>query len=98
MLSREYAKEKYADVMGLDIDHNEGLAGGEEILVNDKKVGVVNSPCYSKRMGKSLALGHIDVDCSKPETAVVINTSDKKLNAIVSSLPFYDPKKTKTHS
>ena len=84
--------------IGLNIDHNEGLAGGEEILVNDKKVGVVNSPCYSKRMGKSLALGHVAVNCSKPETAVVINTSDKKLNAIVSSLPFYDPKKTRTHS
>lgn len=40
----------------LDIDHTDMLNGGEELLMNAQVVGVVNSPCFSHRMNKSLAL------------------------------------------
>ena len=84
--------------VGFEINHTEGLAGAEEILVKNIKIGIINSPCYSKRMEKSLALGHIDLSSSEIGTQVMIKTAEKELEATVSSIPFYDPNKSKTHS
>ena len=84
--------------VGLEIYHDEALSGEEEILVNNQKVGIINSPCFSKRMNKSLALGHINLENSNPDTKVIIKSNDKELEAKVCSIPFYDPKKLKTHA
>ena len=51
-------------------------------------------------MNKSLALGHINLENSNPDTdtKVTIKSNDKELEAKVCSIPFYDPKKLKTHA
>ena len=51
-------KEKINNVC-LDIDHSDMVDGGESLFLDGKEIGVINSPCYSHRMGKSLALAHI---------------------------------------
>ncbi len=82
---------------GLVVDHDDMLAGGETLMLEGANVGIVNSPGYSHRMGKSLALGHI-----RPDIAVgsVLQVCGDGIDttATVASLPFYDPTKSRTHA
>ena len=81
----------------LDIDHNEALVGGETLWIDGQEVGVVNSPCYSNRMKKSLALAHIKTGIA--ENAVLQVSGDGiDTTATVVASPVYDPKKSRTHS
>lgn len=81
----------------LDIKHSDMVAGEEVLLLKGVEVGIVNSPCYSHRMGKSLALGHI-----KPGIPVGTNLQVSgggiETTAIVAKSPIYDPEKSKTHA
>lgn len=81
----------------LDIDHAD-MVNGEEVLSQDGEVvGVVNSPCYSHRMGKSLALGH--VKAGVPLGAkLTVKGGDIDTTAVVVASPIYDPEKARTHS
>lgn len=80
----------------LDIDHSDMVAGGEVLLMNGEDVGVVNSPCFSHRMNKSLALAHV-----WPSIAVgsvlMVKGDGIDTTAIVVASPIYDPEKSKTH-
>ncbi|MBT3557479.1 MAG: aminomethyl transferase family protein [Rhodospirillales bacterium] len=83
--------------VGLVIDHGDMVNGEEVLSVDGRTVGVVNSPCYSHRLGKSLALGHIEV--SVPDgTILALAGGDISTTATVVSLPIYDPQKAKTHA
>ncbi len=96
VLSSE-GKERFK-FAGLIVEHNEGLEGGEQILLENKEViGTVNSPCWSARMQKSLALAHIDKGYNDIGRSLLIKTGDKLLNAQIVETPFYDPKKLNTH-
>ncbi|WP_417599797.1 aminomethyltransferase family protein [Pararhodobacter oceanensis] len=81
----------------LDIDHADMVAGGEVLSMDGVEVGVVNSPCYSHRLGKSLALAHI-----KPDIAVgsILDLSGGGITttATVVQSPIYDPEKSRTHA
>ena len=83
--------------VGLVIDHDDMVAGGETLLLDGTAVGTVNSPCYSHRMGKSLALAHVKPDL--PDGTVLRVEGDGiDTTATLSPLPFYDPGKTRTHA
>lgn len=81
----------------LDIDHPDMVAGGETLSLSGKDVGVINSPCYSHRMGKSLALAHVHPDLPLGTSLEVAGDGFDTTSKIVSS-PIYDPNKTRTHS
>ncbi|UWQ35764.1 aminomethyltransferase family protein (plasmid) [Leisingera sp. M527] len=80
----------------LDINHPDMVEGGETLLLDGEQIGVINSPCYSHRLGKSLALAHI-----RPGIAIgtVLQVAGGTLEttAIVTQSPVYDPQKTRTH-
>ena len=82
----------------LDIEHNEGLAGGETIRHGGDEVGVVNSPAWSRRMQKSLALCHVRPDLSVAGTELTVRGEDNEYAAVVAESPIYDTGKTKTHA
>ena len=83
--------------VGLIVDHTD-MVNGEEILsVDGVDVGTVNSPCYSHRMGKSLALGHVAANVADG-TVVSVVGDGISTTAVVATLPFYDPAKSNTHS
>ena len=82
--------------VGLDIDHSDMVEGGEELSLNGEAVGVVNSPCYSHRLGKSLALGHIRPDIAEG-TVLTLKGGGIQTTATVISMPIYDPTKSRTH-
>ena len=81
----------------LDIDHSDMVEGGEALMLDGQDVGVINSPAYSHRLGKSLALAHINP--SIPEgTTLEVKSNTINTIATVIAMPIYDPSKSKTHT
>lgn len=80
----------------IEIDHDDIVPGGETLSLDGTDIGVVNSPCFSHRMKKSLALAHV-----KPEITVgtVLQLTGDAIatTARVINIPVYDPEKSKTH-
>ncbi len=81
---------------GIAANHNDALVGGEKLLLNGQEVGVVNSPAWSHRLNKSLALVHL-----KPETIIAgsqleVVGDDISTTATIENLPFFDPQKLRT--
>ncbi len=83
---------------GISADHGEALAGGETLRLDGREVGVVNSPAYSHRMKKSLALVHLHADAMPPGTALEVAGESFTCSARVESLPFYDPQKIRVRA
>lgn len=94
MAARGKEKIKFA---GIVVDHDDALAGGEALLLDGKEVGVVNSPGYSHRMKKSLALVHLTPAAATEGTKLEVR-GDINTTATVHSVPFHDPQKTHTHA
>ena len=81
----------------LEINHPDMVEGGETLTLDGQEIGVVNSPCYSHRMQKSLALAHIKPGV--PVGAKIQLSSDSvTTDAVVVASPIYDPEKTRTHA
>ena len=66
----------------LEINHTEALSGNEKLKKDNDEVGVVNSPVWSHRMKKSLALAHIRPDLIEPGTEIDISIGER--NAYIS--------------
>ncbi len=81
----------------IDIDHSDMVEGGESLLLDGADVGVVNSPCYSQRMNKSLALAHIKPGIA-PGTQINVVGESISTTAKVLEIPVYDPRKLRTHA
>lgn len=81
----------------LEINHPESLVGGETLKLNGEEVGVINSPCYSHRLRKSLALAHIN---PKVAHSSILNllVEERETTATIVELPIYDPEKLRPHS
>ena len=87
-------KERFK-LAGIEIDHNDGLVGGEKLMHNGEEVGVINSPGYSHRLQKSLALAHVNPNATAIGTQLNVVGEDVQYSAVVSNLPFYDPTKSR---
>ena len=82
---------------GISIDHDDALIGGEILNFNGEEVGVINSPCYSHRLNKSLALVNLRPDAAQHGTRLDVGSDDFSGNATVETIPFFDPAKSRTH-
>ncbi len=83
---------------GIEADRDDALAGGERLLREDQEVGVVNSPAWSHRMNKSLALAHLHPNAAVPGTRLSVAGEDFSCEAIVEPIPFFDRDKSRTHA
>lgn len=81
----------------LDISHSDMVAGGETLSLDGQDVGVVNSPCYSHRLGKSLALAHVDPSVGVGATLKLAGDGIDTTASVV-AMPIYDPRKANTHA
>ena len=90
------SNEKVNNV-SLVIDHDDMINGGEELSANGSVVGVVNSPCFSHRLGKSLALAHVLPEAAQPGTKLDVAGGDIATTATVVAMPIHDPEKQRTH-
>jgi aminomethyltransferase len=83
---------------GISIDHNDALVGGESLKLDGVEVGVINSPCWSHRLNKSLALVHLQPAASQPGTQLEVSGDDFSGTATVEATPFFDADKSRTHA
>lgn len=83
---------------GISIDHDDMVAGGETLQLDGVDVGTVNSPAFSHRLGKSLALVHLAPTAATPGTGLTVVGEDIEYAAKVEEIPFVDPGKTRTHT
>ena len=72
------------------------MEGGAKLLLDGEEVGVVNSPVYSHRMRKSIALVHLRPDV-EAGTALKLKGDTQSMDVTVEPVPFIDPKKSRTH-
>lgn len=86
--------EKVRNV-GLEIAHAEAAPAAARLRFDGRLVGIVNSPCHSRRLGKSLALGHVDPHISVG-TVLTLQAQDIQTTAIVIAMPVHDPAKSRT--
>lgn len=95
-LAAAKGSEKVSNVC-LVIDHDDMVNGGEVLSLNGVSVGVVNSPCFSHRLNKSLALAHVSPDSAGEGTRLDLAGGDIATTATVVAMPIYDPQKQRTH-
>jgi aminomethyltransferase len=80
---------------GFFIDGKRSARQGMLIKQNGKEVGIVTSGCPSPTLGKSIAMGFLDVALHAPGTKVEIDTGKGTLEAVTTPMPFYKaPKAT----
>ena len=58
----------------------------------------VNSPGFSHRLGQTLALAHIQANANTAGTELEVRSEGYNGTATIATLPFYDPKKSRTHA
>jgi glycine cleavage system T protein (aminomethyltransferase) len=73
------------------------LEAEAKLFLDGKEVGVVNSPAYSHRMRKSLALVHLRPDVAAG-MVLQLKGAAQSLDVTVEETPFHDPKKSRTHA
>ena len=83
---------------GISIEHTEMVEGGETLTLAGDEVGTVNSPCWSHRLGKSLALVHLAPHAAEPGIHLGVVGDGVEHRATVESIPFFDPTKSRTHT
>ena len=84
-------------LIGIEADHGDAVDGGAELLLAGQKVGTVNSPAWSHRMNKSLALAHVEPAAAAEGTVYELKGETVACAATAASIPFYDPEKTRPH-
>ena len=85
-------------LVGIVAQYDDAVEEGADLSLQGRKVGVVNSPSYSHRMNKSLALAHVEPSASTVGTLLELKGDNISCTAVVENLPFYDREKTHTHS
>ena len=90
-------KERFL-AAGIVAEHGDALAGGEKLLMDGVDVGVVNSPAWSHRMKKSLALAHVRPDAAAAGTKLEVVGEGMTCAATVETTPFHDPQKVRVRA
>ena len=85
-------------LVGIEAAHGDIVDGGASLSLEGRKVGVVNSPAYSHRMKKSLALAHVEPSVAAVGTTLALAGETVSCAATIVPIPFYDPQKTQTHA
>ena len=83
-------------LVGIVADHGDAVDAGAALLVDGRKVGIVNSPAWSHRMNKSLALAHVEPGAAADGTFYEVSGKTVSCSATATPIPFYDPEKSRT--
>lgn len=88
-------------LVGLEIAGNETAAHGDCVHAGRAQVGVITSATRSPLLGRNIALCRLDIGYCEPGTALQIGKLDgqqKRIDATVVPLSFYDPQKSRVRS
>ncbi|MEM7206741.1 MAG: DUF1989 domain-containing protein [Pseudomonadota bacterium] len=86
---------------GLLIDCDDVPPHGAQIFSGERPVGVVTSATRSPTLERAIAIARIAVEFSQDDTTLEIGQLDgrmKRLNAVVTSIPFIDPQRTRARA
>ncbi|MCP4765749.1 MAG: aminomethyl transferase family protein [Gammaproteobacteria bacterium] len=83
---------------GIVAEHDDVVEHGAELLIDDKVVGHVTTPAYSRRLGKSLALVHLVPSAAVEGTALELKGPTIQCRATAASIPFVDPQRKRLHA
>ncbi|MFD2250332.1 aminomethyltransferase [Pseudochelatococcus lubricantis] len=87
-------KERFR-IFGLLIDADGPAGAGDEVWADDRKVGVITCPCYSKLTGRSMAIARLDVDKAVQGAPLEVRGKSLAAKAIAHTITFDDPDKKK---
>ena len=86
---REGTKQK---LVNLTIESEEiDVSNDEAILKNEEPIGYISSGGYAHYVKKSVALGYVPIEHSKPRTKLQVEILGEIYNAEVQGKPLYDP-------
>jgi aminomethyltransferase len=88
-------------LVGLELTGEEPAAHGDCVHVGRHQVGVVTSATRSPVLAKNIALCRMAVEYGEPGTEVEVGKLDghqKRLPAVVTAFPAYDPKKERVRA
>jgi aminomethyltransferase len=88
-------------LVGLFMDSADPVAHGDQVFNGRFPVGVITSAIVSPVMKKTIAMCRVAPDFAAPGTRLEVGQLDghkKRLGAEVTSLPFYDPERTRVRS
>lgn len=83
-------------LVGLELSGNETARHGDPVYVGRNRVGVITSGTRSPILQKNIALCRMAVQYLSPGTEVEVGKLDglqKRIPAVVTAFPFYDPEK-----
>jgi len=99
-LSRRRAHPQ-RQLVGLEIDSQEVVVHGDPVFSGRAQVGVVTSAAKSPALRAHIALARLDIGHTTPGVAVEIGKLDgrqKRLGAVVTRFPHYDPDKSRVRA
>jgi len=88
-------------LVGLELEGEETAGHADPVYVGRQQVGVVTSGTRSPVLRKNIALCRMSTEYAEPETLVEVGKLDghqKRIPAVTTTVPFYDPKKTRPRS
>lgn len=97
----ERAAHPRQQLVGLLLDSDEVVGHGAHVYVGRQRVGVVTSGCRSPHLRRSVALARVAVQHAEAGGRLEVGLLDghrKRLPCEVTSIPFYDPQKTRPRS
>lgn len=74
---------------GLVLEGRRIARQGAKVLSGDREVGQVTSGTLSPTLGKSIAMGYVDSELSRPDAKLTVDVSGTSVAATVVPLPFY---------
>ncbi|MEM7463420.1 MAG: DUF1989 domain-containing protein [Pseudomonadota bacterium] len=95
------AREPRRKLIGLQFDCDDVPAHGAQVFVGERPVGAVTSATGSPKFERSIAMARIAVEHCEVGSTVEVGQMDgrmKRLGAVVSSIPFYDPKRERARA
>lgn len=78
---------------GLKITGTEAPVDGDRIVIDGRDVGFVTSATLSPQFGHALAIAFLETPETVQGTAVEILAGERRLSAVVSAMPFFDPER-----
>ena len=88
-------------LVGLNVEGNEPVGHGDPVFLGRAQVGVVTSGMRSPVLKRTIALARVDVRHAADGTALEIGKLDgrqKRIAAITTPFPFYDPDKSRVRA
>ncbi len=90
-------KEK-VKLFGIVADHDDEVDRDAELSMDGEIVGLVTTPAYSRRLGKSLALAHLIPSAARKGTALELKGPNVQCRATAARIPFVDPERKRLHA